>query len=119
MMTVSLNEVQFKAYHGLYPEERSAGAVFSVSLDVGFPEKEGHGDIRDTVDYTVLYELVSGRMDRPLHLLEDLAMAIASDVRERYPFISEIQVKITKLHPPIIRFQGHVSVTLHKIFTHD
>jgi dihydroneopterin aldolase len=118
MMTVSLEAVKLNGYHGLYEQERHAGNQFELNLSVGFEEHGELHSIRETVDYTELYAIVQDHMSKPLPLLEELASAIASDVRGRFPFIKEINITISKLHPPIVNFQGRVSVTLHKSYDH-
>jgi 7,8-dihydroneopterin aldolase/epimerase/oxygenase len=118
MMTVSLEAVRLNGYHGLYEQERHAGNEFELNLSVSYPERVSVHSIGDTVDYTVLYAIVQDHMHKPVPLLEELAEAIAADVKARFPFISEINMTISKLHPPIVNFQGRVAVTLHKKFDH-
>jgi len=113
-----MKQVPFLAPHGLYPEEGRAGNRFEVDLEVRYPETAGHSGISGTVDYTLLFSIVQGRMRERVYLLEDLASSIAAEVKERFPIVWEIDITISKLHPPITQFQGRVSVTLSKKYDH-
>lgn len=115
MLKISLHKLKFHAYHGLYPEEKFTGNDFEVSVDVFFEEpvqKITH--LSQTINYATLYQLVKERMDVPEPLLETLAMDIAEQSKAHFPFITEINVSVSKLNLPLLNFQGQTSVTFHK-----
>jgi dihydroneopterin aldolase len=116
MTTVSIEKVLFTANHGIFQEEKSVGNSFELSLFASYEEKEPIHSIRDTVDYVVLFELAEGRMSKHHPLLEELASNIVADVKERFPFVKEIGISISKLHPPINRFRGQVNVKIHQLY---
>lgn len=115
MLKISLQQLLFRGYHGLYKEEQSTGNQFEVDLEVYFDETSDRiVDLQDTINYGTLYDLVKARMDVPEPLLETLAMDIAQKIKNRYPFIKEINVSVSKLILPLLNFQGKTSVTYSK-----
>ncbi len=115
MLKISLHNLKFHAFHGLYKEERSTGNDFEVNLDVYFDEPvEMVTRLPDTVDYAVLYQLVKDRMNIPEPLLETIAMDIAQQVKKQFPVVCEINVSVSKINPPMLNFQGKTSVTYNK-----
>lgn len=114
-MTVELKQVRFFAYHGFYPEERKTGNEFEVNLAVTLESHENAiVDITSTVNYAVLFEIVSEQMRQPVDLLETLVEGIAAKIRAVFPQTKKIIITVSKLHPPIAQFTGSVSVTLEK-----
>ena len=100
---VYLNQVRFYAFHGVMPQERKVGGEFLVDLRVGYPiEKAMETDeVEDTLNYAELYTLVKQEMEIPSQLLEHVAGRICKKIRERFPLISAIELKITKKNPPM------------------
>jgi len=66
--------------------------------------------ISETIDYTAVYGLVKKHMDKPRHLLEAVATTLAKDILDTFPLADEVSVSIKKVTPPMINFQGSVSV---------
>lgn len=117
MITVELRNARFFGYHGLYPEERKTGNEFEISLAVGYePAAETITDLSETVNYARLYEIVNKAMQEPVDLLETLAMSIADKVRAEFGFIKNIDISVSKLHPPISRFTGSVTICFQKTY---
>src|SRR5688572_7390308 len=115
--TISLNNLHFHSKHGMYEEEVLVGNEFEVNLsfDISAPETSPLS-IQDTINYAEVYGVVSDMFADRKPLLESIAMDIGEKLKERFPSIQAIQVKITKLHPPITTFQGSVSVAYNKQF---
>lgn len=115
MLKISLHNLIFHAFHGLYKEEKATGNDFEVNLDVYFTEPaEIITNLQDTINYAVLYKLVKDRMNIPEPLLETIAMDIAQQVKKQFPIVCEINVSVSKINPPLLNFQGETSVTYHK-----
>lgn len=115
-LTISLNDLQFYAFHGLYPEERLTGNTFIVSVELSYqpPEDKLIETIGDTVNYAAVYALVKARMQTPSDLLETLAMLITEDIFSGFPAVTRIKTEIQKMHPPIPDFTGSVGVSYSK-----
>lgn len=99
---VSLEGVRIFAHHGYFPEEQIIGTPFSIDV---FTEMESVDDESDdlqlTVDYGRLFEIVSEEMKITRKLLEKVAHAIISRIKDEFPALSKIRVSITKLSLPI------------------
>ena len=114
MYVVTLRNVSFFAYHGLYPEEAVHGNTFEVDLQIKYnPSKPVH-DIGETVDYVMVYEILKTEMAKPRLLLETLAEDVAEKISHSFPFIHSLEISIRKMQPPIPDFSGQVEVRLIK-----
>ena len=112
---ISLNKLLFVGYHGLYPEEKKLGNNYAVEIDMVFNPKQGLIDQLDqTIDYVNVYAIVKKWMEIPTPLLETLVGKIADDILFSQPLANTVFVKITKLHLPILSFEGNVSVKIEK-----
>ena len=111
MLTIHLTNLQFYAYHGLYEEETAVGGKYEVNVSVSHREaKMPVLHITETIDYTAVYDLVKKHMLRPRHLLEAVATTLAKDILHSFVLADEVSVSIKKITPPIVNFQGSVSV---------
>lgn len=114
-MRISLNNLLFVGYHGLYPEEKKLGNKYAVDIDIDFsPKQELIDQLEQTIDYVVVYAIVKKWMEIPTALLETLIGKIADDILLAEPLAEKVIVKITKLHLPIPLFEGNVSVKIEK-----
>lgn len=100
---VILQGLEFHAYHGLYPHERSSGNKFEVDVEVEtqFQESAFNDDLSGTVDYEPLYALIKTEMEKPSKLLETVGHAIAVRTLEQFPNALSVSVNISKFNPPI------------------
>ena len=111
LFTISLNNVRFRAYHGLYPEERQKGNDFVVNMQVSFIPVSGSVlSLEDTIDYAELFEIINAIMQQPVDLLETLLQTITNNVAKQFPQIKRIDVSVEKLNPPIDKFTGSAAV---------
>jgi dihydroneopterin aldolase len=111
LLTISLNNVRFRAYHGVHPDERQKGNDFVVNMQVCYIA--GHKAIislDDTIDYAILFEIINTTMQQPVDLLETLAQTIANNVHRQFPQVKKVTVEVEKLNPPIDKFSGTVGV---------
>ena len=100
---IILEGMQFYAYHGGSPEERTLGQPFQVDmeaeLDLSIAGKSDNRD--DTVSYTHLYRVIKEVMEEePKNLLEALAEEIVYRALDSFP-IQAIRVRVKKTRPPI------------------
>lgn len=117
MLTISLNNVRFRAYHGLYPEERQKGNDFVVNLKVKYTPSAGViQSLDETIDYAELFAVINQTMQQPVDLLETLVQTIAVAVHRRFPVIREAEVSVEKLNPPIDQFEGSAMVSYRAVF---
>ncbi len=111
---IELEKMEFRACHGCYELEKVVGNRFLV--DVGIEAEVGEAaatdDLRKSVNYLTVYELVREQMAIPSDILENVAHRIAATLRERFAQIERVTVKVTKLAPPLGGKIAGVSVTL-------
>lgn len=100
---VALEGLEFHAYHGVYPHERNSGNWFEVdiSVETDFTEGAAKDDLAGTVNYEQLFKIVKEEMEQPSKLLETVAEKIVSDVLQKIPEAIEVDLKISKINPPI------------------
>lgn len=114
MDTIHLSGIRSYGYTGALPAEQVLGQWFEVEVRLGLDlSQPGQSDrLEDTLDYRGLIATIQTliRTSR-FTLLERLATAIAETLLELSP-IQQVQVRLTKLHPPIPDFAGQVTVEL-------
>ncbi|MET0637613.1 MAG: dihydroneopterin aldolase [Chitinophagaceae bacterium] len=111
-LTISLKNVRFRAFHGLYPEERQKGNDFVVNMTARYAAPDGPVTaISETVDYSSLFNIINTIMQEPVDLLETLVQSISVEAHRRFPALNEITVSVEKLNPPIDKFEGSAEVT--------
>jgi 7,8-dihydroneopterin aldolase/epimerase/oxygenase len=116
MLTIGLEEVHFRAFHGLYPEERVLGNDFIVDVSVAIPGTEHIDHIADTVNYQGLYNIVKKIMAVPQPLLEQVVYHITDAIKEKYPEIQRSTVSLRKMNPPMGASIRNSIVTLDKTY---
>jgi 7,8-dihydroneopterin aldolase/epimerase/oxygenase len=100
---VILQSLEFHAYHGLYPHERSSGNKFEIDIEVEtqFSASAFQDDLSGTVDYEQLYKVIKDEMEKPSKLLETVGHAIAVRTLDTFPNAMSVMVNISKFNPPI------------------
>ena len=117
LLTISLNNVRFRAYHGIFPEERQKGNDFVVNMQVSYQPKSGTIlSLDDTIDYGALFDIMNSVMQQPVDLLETLVQEIAQSVHHKFSHITGITVSVEKLNPPIDKFSGSAAVSYKAVY---
>jgi 7,8-dihydroneopterin aldolase/epimerase/oxygenase len=114
MGIVSLEGIEFHAYHGAYPEESILGNRFTLDLklETDFREAMVRDELKATVDYTKLYELIKTRMEVKVKLLEHLGHLIIQDILKAYPQVVSISLTLKKHHPALGGLVKYSAVTV-------
>ncbi|WP_298062632.1 dihydroneopterin aldolase [uncultured Rikenella sp.] len=101
--TIELENMEFYAFHGHYEEEQRVGNRFRVDLsfEVDGAEAAQTDELGDTVSYLDVYECVREQMEVKSHLLEHVARRIVDALHERFPAISALRLKVSKMAPPL------------------
>jgi len=117
MVVIEVNQVKLHAFHGIYEEEKLTGSNYEVSVQVTYEEGDStFDDLKNTINYVEILEIVKQRMRIPTGLLEKVADDIIRTIKQQYPFSTGISFSIYKLDAPVENFQGKIGVTLHKKF---
>jgi len=114
MVEINLNDAEFFAYHGYYPEEQLLGGRFMVNISVSFEPDADLGDdnIENTINYVQLYDIASVEMNHTRKLIETVAQAICDATKEKFPFLQIIKVCLKKMDPPLKGKVAHSSVMI-------
>lgn len=114
MGIISLEGMEFYARHGYYEEERIIGNKYSVDvhLEVEFGEASMHDKLGGTVNYEKVYEIVAEVMNIDAMLLEHLAGKMVNSLKEKFPQVKKVNVKVSKYNPPIRGLCHKASVSL-------
>jgi len=113
---VSLEGLEFHAYHGVYAHERSSGNKFEVDIlvDTQFADSAFQDELSGTINYEDLYAIVKEEMEKPSKLLETVGHAIAKQTLESFKEAVSVEVKISKFNPPIGGVCKKASVVVNK-----
>lgn len=100
---IALEGLSFRAFHGVYAHEHTAGNNFEVdvAVETDFSKGAASDSLTGTVDYEILYRLVKNEMEKPSHLIETVAEKIVEAIMTQLPAVILVELKISKLNPPI------------------
>lgn len=85
------------------PQERIVGNDYVINIRVGYPwMKAAETDnVEDTLNYASLAELIKREMATPHNLVETVAANIVNAVKAEYAEATSVELKITKVAPPM------------------
>ena len=115
---IELKDMKFYAYHGVSPQETMVGNTFVVNLILmASLEKAVISDnLCDTINYAEIFAVVKQEMDIPSKLLEHAAGRIMNALKVKFPQLSEIEIKLSKLNPPFGGDLHSASIILKETF---
>ena len=114
MSVISIEKMEFYAYHGCFEEERKIGTWFNVdlSMEVDTSKAEESDNLEDTVNYQEVYQVVKKEIMISSKLLENVARRILNAIQKEFPAVSYAWVKVKKMNPPLGGKMESVSVEL-------
>lgn len=115
MGQIKLHRMRFHTCHGALPHEQHVAQEFWVDIVLQLPLKEaGISDrLVDTVHYGKVAAIVEDiMMGPPVKLLETLAHRIYSAIRALDGRVDRLEVRVTKVDPPIGVPSGGVEVVV-------
>ncbi len=103
MGKITLEGLEFFAFHGYYDEEQKIGNKYGVDVTVEVPlDKASENDkLSQTMNYEDLYRIVRAEMKKPSRLLENIGNRILISIFDQFPLVTTIDVSISKFNPPI------------------
>ncbi len=112
--TITLERMEFRAFHGCYALERKVGNRFAVDLQITteLGDLPTSDDVTCAVNYLTVYEIVAEQMKCTRNTIEAVAMQIIEAVKGHYPSIINIRCTLSKIAPPLGGKIDRVSVTL-------
>jgi 7,8-dihydroneopterin aldolase/epimerase/oxygenase len=114
MSVISIEGMEFFAYHGCFKEEAIIGTKFNIDLflEIDTSKAEKSDELGDTVNYQSVYAVVKDEMQTRSKLLEHVARRILKRVRKDFPMVSHARIKLKKLNPPLGGKMDFVSLEL-------
>ncbi len=113
MAVIALEGMHFYAYHGYYEEEKEIGNHFILDLyvetdissaaetDKLYGDKQNSKESPNSVNYETLYFICQAQMKKPVKLLETIAERIVSKVKDQFPHVTSVKVRVKKKNPPL------------------
>ena len=103
MGTIKLQNIRTFSYHGCLIEESKIGSDYRIDLEVKTDLRKSSqtDDLKDTVDYVFLNQIVKYEMAIRSNLLEHVAHRIITRIFKEIPSVSRIHLSVSKINPPI------------------
>ena len=111
---IEVSGIRLYAYHGCLPEEGRIGGHYlvDVCMYTDFTKAATEDSLADTIDYVDVNRIVTEEMAIRSKLIEHVGQRIVTRLRTELHGIDHLQVKITKLCPPINGDVASVSITI-------
>ena len=103
MGTIKLQNIRTFSFHGCLEEEGKIGSDYRVDLEIKTDLRKSaiSDQLKDTVDYVLLNQIVVEEMDIRSKLLEHVGNRIIARIFSEIPSVSRILLGVSKLNPPI------------------
>lgn len=100
---ISIEGMEFYAYHGCTEEEKKTGIHFKVDVhivcDLELPSKSDN--IKDAINYLTVYKIVSREMQQASNLIEHVGKRVKDAILNEFEQAEEITVRVSKMNPPL------------------
>ena len=116
MTKIKIKKIKLYARHGCHPEEEIIGGWYEVDVVIEADLKAAvrSDKLSDTIDYSLVNEIVRREMSVRSKLVEHVTGRIANALLQEIPRIEEVKVKVSKLNPPVSGEVDRFSVELKK-----
>lgn len=103
MGTILVEGIKLYAYHGCLEEEARIGSdyIVDITIEADLSKAELSDRLPDTVDYVKIYEIVKKEMALRSRLIEHAGKRIIDKIKSEFKTLEKVQVKVTKLNPPM------------------
>jgi dihydroneopterin aldolase len=111
---INIEGIKLYAYHGCLEEEARIGAhyIVDVYMTTDFSEAAITDDLKKTLDYCTVYEISKAEMAIRSKLIEQVCDRIFKRIKTAFPSLKTLEVKVTKLSPPMNGDVERVSVVI-------
>ncbi len=101
--SIKLSDIRFYSYHGVLEQERKVGNnyIVNIHLDADLSLACESDNVKDTINYALVYNIVEEEMKKPSNLLEHVGMRILKSIKSSFPQVVSIEVRIAKNNPPV------------------
>lgn len=114
MHQIIVEGIHLYAYHGCLEEEGKIGSnyIVDISMQTDFTEAAQTDDLTKTIDYVMVYRIAREEMAIRAKLLEQVAQRIIQRLKKEFASLQKVEVKVTKLNPPMNGNVERVSVVI-------
>jgi dihydroneopterin aldolase len=111
---IKLNNIRFFAYHGVLPHEAVVGNWFVVNIRIEADLSAAcqSDNVEDTINYAEVYNIIKAEMEIPAKLIERVACRILRSIKNAFPQITAIEVRLAKMSPPIVGDVGSAEIVV-------
>ena len=109
---LKIENIKLWARVGVLDEERELGQLFSLDIFLwtDFEKCTANDDIKKTVDYSKLVEILNVQSKKICcFTIEKYSNSILDMIDQEFK-LSRIKIILTKCNPPIVGFDGQVSI---------
>lgn len=103
MGKIRIEGIEIYAHHGVHKEEQKLGNRFRIELEmeVDTSKAEKSDKLEETVNYHEVYKVLKAEMKKKSKLLEHIAGRILEAILKQFPEVRKVNIKLSKLNPPI------------------
>ena len=114
---IYLQDLRFHAFHGVMEQEKTVGNdyIVNVKLNVNVQKAATSDNVSDTINYASVYDIISKAMSERSHLIEHVAYKIGEKLIKAFPLITDLEINVKKLNPPIEAECSGAGVEIHLI----
>ena len=111
---INIEGIRLYAYHGCLEEESKIGGnyIVDVRIETDFTIAAKEDDLHKTIDYCAIFEISRKEMGIRSKLIETVCARIFQHIKLSFPSVTNLNVKITKLVPPMNGDVERVSVEM-------
>ena len=115
---IIFENLKIYAYHGVLQEEKILGTYYILNVEIRADLKKASesDDLKDTINYAEINDILHNEMKIPSQLLEHVIGRLIKKLKNTFPEISFIKVKLTKTSPPMKGEMDGVSVEIEESF---
>ncbi len=113
---IILSNVRTYSFHGCMDEEEKIGAEFRTDIKVktDMTHAAETDNLQYGLDYTRLNKIVMAEMQVRAKLMETVALRMIKRIFSEFDIAEKVEVKVTKLNPPVGGNIEAVSIVLKK-----
>lgn len=114
---IYIHHLKIHSYIGVSEQEKIVGNDYIIDLKIkrNIIKAIMSDDVKDTINYASVYEVIKKTMSYSCNLLEYAAGRIGESLFEQFPQIEAITILLTKKNPPMEADCYGASVELHLI----
>ncbi|MBW8242596.1 dihydroneopterin aldolase [Muricauda oceani] len=114
MGKIRLKNIRIHSNHGCLKEEMLIGSDYRVDLEISadLSQPAVSDQLSETVDYVHLNNIIKEEMKVRSNLLEHVAKRIIDRIFKEIEEVTEVEVEVSKINPPIGGDVESVSVKL-------